>query len=67
VLKVIGEKAANNYSAFLPDLPGCVATGETIEDAQREIAEAIHLHLEGLHEDGQAVPLPSSIGDFGGA
>ena len=49
---VVIEKAAANYSAYVPDLPGCVATGETIEEVESEIREAIAFHLEGLREDG---------------
>jgi predicted RNase H-like HicB family nuclease len=48
------EKAGANYSAYVPDLPGCVATGETREEAEREIREAVRFHLEGLREDGVA-------------
>ncbi|HLI17958.1 MAG TPA: type II toxin-antitoxin system HicB family antitoxin [Rhodanobacteraceae bacterium] len=57
---VVIEKTAGNYSALVPDLPGCVATGSTREDAEQQIREAIHFHLEGLREDGVQVPPPSS-------
>ena len=57
---VVIENAGPNYSAYVPDLPGCVATATTIEDAEREIREAIEFHLEGLREDGIAIPPPSS-------
>ncbi|BFU89266.1 MAG: HicB family protein [Nitrospira sp.] len=57
---VVIEKAEGNYSAYVPDLPGCVATGVTPEETEREIREAIELHLEGLREDGAPIPLPSS-------
>ncbi|MDF0666527.1 MAG: type II toxin-antitoxin system HicB family antitoxin [Nitrospira sp.] len=57
---VVIEKAEGNYSAYVPDLPGCVATGVTSEDTEREIREAIELHLEGLREDGAPIPPPSS-------
>ena len=57
---VVIEKAAANYSAYVPDLPGCVATGATIEEVESEIREAIGFHLEGLREDGLPVPVPSS-------
>ena len=57
---IVIEKAGPNYSAYVPDLPGCVATGPTIEDVEREIREAIEFHLEGLREDGSPIPPPSS-------
>ena len=58
---IVVEKAANNYSAYVPDLPGCIATGRTIEEAEHEIREAIEFHIEGLIEDGLPVPQPTSI------
>jgi len=57
---VVIEKAAGNYSGYVPDLPGCVATGATVEELEAEIREAIELHLEGMREDGLQVPLPQS-------
>ena len=57
---VVIEKAQSNYSAYVPDLPGCIATGETVEEVQRRIREAIELHISGMREDGLAVPPPSS-------
>jgi predicted RNase H-like HicB family nuclease len=57
---IIIEKGARNYSAYVPDLPGCVATGETEEAAIRLLREAIQLHIEGLREDGESVPEPIS-------
>ena len=57
---IVIEKAGNNYSAYVPDLPGCVATGTTPEETERCMREAIELHLEGLREDGMPIPLPSS-------
>lgn len=57
---VVIEKGQNNYSAYVPDLPGCVAVGDTIEETQREIQEAIEFHLEGLRADGLPVPEPTS-------
>lgn len=58
---IVLEKAENNYSAYVPDLPGCVATGHTIEETEREIREAIEFHIEGLREDGLLIPQPVSI------
>jgi predicted RNase H-like HicB family nuclease len=57
---VVIEKADNNYSAYVPDLPGCIATGSTVEETEELIREAIELHLEGLREDGLPIPLASS-------
>jgi predicted RNase H-like HicB family nuclease len=57
---VVIEKGEGNYSAYVPDLPGCVAVGDSVEEIEREIQEAIEFHLEGLRADGQPVPEPSS-------
>jgi len=57
---IVIEQAAANYSAYVPDLPGCVATGNTIEEVEEQIREAIAFHLEGLREDGTPVPPASS-------
>lgn len=53
---VVIEKAEGNYSAYVPDLPGCVATGATVEEVEGEIRDAIVFHLDGLREDGLPVP-----------
>ncbi|MGQ0529002.1 MAG: type II toxin-antitoxin system HicB family antitoxin [Panacagrimonas sp.] len=57
---IVIEKAAANYSAYVPDLPGCVATGESLEEVEREMQAAIEFHIEGLREDGLPVPEPLS-------
>ena len=57
---VVIEKAQGNYSAYVPDLPGCVATGETVTEVQQLIREAIELHIAGMREDGLSIPPPSS-------
>ena len=57
---VVIEKARRYYSAYVPDLPGCVATGKTSEEAEAAIREAIEFHLDGMREDGAPVPPPSS-------
>src|SRR5713226_5711538 len=57
---IVIEKAENNYSAYVPDLPGCIATGATIEETETLIREAIEFHLTGLREDGFPIPQPSS-------
>lgn len=53
---VIYEKGASNYSAYSPDLPGCVATGKTLDETRVNMREAIQFHLEGLREEGLAIP-----------
>ena len=55
---VVYERSTNNYSAYLPDLPGCVGTGATPEEVQENIREAAAFHIEGLREDGEPVPEP---------
>ncbi len=57
---VIVEEGENSFGAYVPDLPGCVAVGETKEEALNLIQEAIEFHIEGLREDGQPIPEPSS-------
>ncbi|TXT37763.1 MAG: hypothetical protein FD138_562 [Planctomycetota bacterium] len=61
---IVIEKASNNFSAYVPDLPGCVATGQTVEEVTREISEAIQFHLDGLREDGLTIPEPSSLCEY---
>ena len=57
---IVIEKAESNYSAYVPDLPGCVATGATVEETESQIREAIAFHLDGMREDGIAIPQPAS-------
>ena len=57
---IVIENAGNNFSAYVPDLPGCVATGATVAETEQLIREAIELHLIGLREDGIPIPVPSS-------
>jgi predicted RNase H-like HicB family nuclease len=61
---IVIEKAPGNFSAHVPDLPGCVATGSTREEIDQAIREAIEFHLEGLREEGLAIPVPSSQVDY---
>lgn len=61
---IVVEKTENNYSAYVPDLPGCVATGQTVKEVEQEIREAIEFHIEGLREDGLAIPQPASIVEY---
>lgn len=57
---VVIERAVGNYSAYVPDLPGCIATGQTLGEIESEISEAITFHIEGMIEDGLPVPQPAS-------
>ena len=61
---VVIEKANGNYSAYVPDLPGCVATGQTAAEANTNIREAIRFHLDGLREDGVPLPQPEALCDY---
>ena len=61
---IVIEKADNNYSAYVPDLPGCVATGASVSAVENEIRDAIRFHIMGLKEDGLPVPVPTSIADY---
>lgn len=55
---IVIEKGESNYGAYVPDLPGCVARGDTLEETRREIREAIEFHIEGIREDGLPIPEP---------
>ena len=57
---IVIEKAEGNYSAYVPDLPGCVATGATVEETEESIREAIAFHLDGMREDGMPIPQAST-------
>lgn len=61
---IVIEKGEGNYSAYVPDLPGCVAVGDTVEEIERELQEAIEFHLDGMRADGLAIPEPSSQVDY---
>ncbi|HEX9903693.1 MAG TPA: type II toxin-antitoxin system HicB family antitoxin [Propylenella sp.] len=61
---IVIEKAPANFSAYVPDLPGCVATGPTVSAAEQNIREAIRFHIEGLVEDGIPVPDPRATVDY---
>ncbi|MEE8401638.1 MAG: type II toxin-antitoxin system HicB family antitoxin [Candidatus Hydrothermarchaeaceae archaeon] len=58
---IIVEKAGKNYSAHTPDLPGCIATGKTVEDATNRMKEAIKFHLEGMKKEGLSIPKPATV------
>jgi predicted RNase H-like HicB family nuclease len=61
---VVIEKADGNYSAYVPDLPGCVATAATVEAIENEIRAAVRFHIDGLEADGLEVPEPTSIAEY---
>jgi len=61
---IVIEKGEGNFSAYVPDLPGCVATGDSVVEAEREIREAIAFHLDGLREDGLPVPAAASVVEY---
>ena len=57
---IVIEKTESNYCAYVPDLPGCVATGASVSEVESEIKAAIAFHIDGLREDGAAIPMPTS-------
>lgn len=61
---IVIEAAGENFSAYVPDLPGCIATGSTLEETERQIREAIEFHLEGLRADDLPIPPASSRVDY---
>jgi predicted RNase H-like HicB family nuclease len=61
---MIIERGERNYSAYLPDLPGCIATGKTVEEVKRRMREAVELHLRGMREDGLQIPEPTSMAEY---
>jgi len=61
---IVIERAEGNYSAYVPDLPGCVAVGDSVEEVEREIADAIRFHLNGMREDGEAIPEPTTVVEY---
>ena len=61
---IVIEKANDNFSAYVPDLPGCIATGQTVAAVEHEMREAIRFHIEGLVADGLPVPAPTTIAEY---
>lgn len=61
---IVIEKAGDNFSGYVPDLPGCIATGATADETESELREAIEFHIAGLREDGAPIPQPSSRVDY---
>jgi predicted RNase H-like HicB family nuclease len=64
---VVIEKVKDNCSAYVPDLPGCVATGRTVEEIKERVGKAVELHLRGMREDGLPIPEPMSLAEYVGA
>jgi predicted RNase H-like HicB family nuclease len=60
---VVIESGKRNFSAYVPDLPGCVSTGKTLAQVRRNIREAIRFHLDGMRADGDPIPEPTCIGE----
>ena len=63
---VVIEKGPTSYGAYVPDLPGCVAVGDTVQEVRKLIAEAIQVHIEGMRQDGEPIPEPSSLAEYVG-
>ncbi len=61
---VVIERALDNFAAYVPDLPGCIATGDTLEEVQQAICEAIQFHLDGLREDQATIPQPTTLCEY---
>jgi len=61
---VVIEHADDNYAAYVPDLPGCVSTGATLDETEKAIREAIDFHIDGLKEDGVSIPRPSTVCEY---
>ena len=60
---VVFERAISNWGAYVPDLPGCVATGSTLDEVRQRIAEGIEFHLEGMRLHGETIPEPSTVAE----
>ena len=61
---IIIEQGSHNYSAYVPDLPGCIATGKTVEEVKANMREAIRMHLEGMIEDQEEIPAPQTLAEY---
>jgi len=61
---IVIEKADGNYSAYSPDLPGCIATGPTREEAEKNMYQAIEMHIKGMQEDGLPIPESTSFAEY---
>ncbi len=61
---IVIEPGEHNYSAYVPDLPGCITTGRTYEEVQKNMVEAIRLHLQGMLEDHEPIPVPQTTAEY---
>jgi predicted RNase H-like HicB family nuclease len=61
---IVIEKAGSNFSAYVPDLPGCIATGATVAEVETEMRDAIRFHIDGMLEDGLVIPVPTSFAEY---
>lgn len=61
---VVIEPAGSTYSAYVPDLPGCISTGQTVAETERNIQDAIEFHLDGMRDDGEAIPEPRTVCEY---
>ena len=61
---IVIEKAERNYSAYAPDVPGCIATGATVEETRRKLMEALASHLDLMREAGEPIPQPSTVTEY---
>jgi predicted RNase H-like HicB family nuclease len=61
---IIIEKGASNYSAYAPDLPGCIATGKTLEDVKANMRQALKMHVQGMIEDHEPLPVPQTLAEY---
>lgn len=61
---IVIEKAGDNYSAYVPDVPGCVAAGDTVEETKELMIEALTMHFEGMSEDGDPIPQPTTVAEY---
>ena len=61
---IVIERAGDNYSAYSPDIPGCIATGKTVAETEQAMREAIQFHIEGLIEDGEPIPEPQAVAEY---
>lgn len=61
---IVIEKADGNYSAHAPDVPGCITVGDTVEETKQNMREALEFHFEGMREDGDSIPEPSTLADY---
>ena len=61
---IVIERANGNYSAYVPDVPGCIATGKTIEETRRRLIDALESHLELMRKTGEPIPQPSTLTEY---